>query len=141
MARRSKWRKRPAKKIFSSLASTRKRSSESRGWYSPHWHYDNDPESRAALNLISSDYFSRYEPGIFAPIHEALLRHGDHYMYLADLKSYLEADQNLCALYANRDEWARKAILNIAGSGKFSSDRTVAEYAADIWDAKPCAVP
>jgi glycogen phosphorylase len=114
---------------------------ESRDWYNPHWHYDNDPETRAALDLISSDYFSRYEPGIFAPIHDALLKHGDHYRHLADLKSYLEADQDLCALYANRDGWARKTVLNIAGSGKFSSDRTIAEYAADIWDAKPCAVP
>ena len=62
-------------------------------------------------------------------------------MHLADLKSYLDADQSLCELYGNADGWAHKAILNIAGSGKFSSDRTIAEYAADIWDAKPCAVP
>ena len=114
---------------------------DSRGWYSPHWHYDNDPETRAALDLISSDYFSRYEPGIFAPIHDALLRHGDHYMHLADLKSYLDADQNLCKLYADGRGWARKAILNIAGSGKFSSDRTIAQYATEIWNAKPCAIP
>src|SRR5207237_6757408 len=76
---------------------------DSRGWYSPHWHYDNEPESRAALDLISSNYFSRYEPGIFAPIHDALLAHGDHYMHLADLKSYLDADQSLCELYGNAD--------------------------------------
>jgi starch phosphorylase len=61
-------------------------------------------------------------------------------MHLADLKSYLEADQRLCALYANPDAWARKAILNIAGSGKFSSDRTIGEYAAEIWNVKPCPV-
>ena len=65
----------------------------SRGWYNPHWHYDNEPETRAALDLIFSDYFSRYEPGIFAPLRDALLTQGDHYMHLADLKSYLEADQ------------------------------------------------
>ncbi|TMK45204.1 MAG: glycogen/starch/alpha-glucan phosphorylase, partial [Alphaproteobacteria bacterium] len=114
---------------------------DSRGWYNPHWHYDNDPETRAALDLISSDYFSRYEPGIFTPIHDALLRHGDHYMHLADLKSYLDADQNLCNLYADGRGWARKAVLNIAGSGMFSSDRTIAQYATEIWNAKPCAVP
>jgi starch phosphorylase len=113
---------------------------DSRGWYSPHWHYHHDPETQAALDLIASDYFSRYEPGVFAPIHDALLAHGDHYMHLADLKSYLDADQRLCALYANRDGWARKAILNITGSGKFSSDRTIAQYAAEIWNAKPCPV-
>jgi glycogen phosphorylase len=114
---------------------------DSRGWYSPHWHYDNEPETRAALDLISSDYFSRYEPGIFAPVHDALLAHGDHYRHLADLKSYLDADRRLCELYTDGDQWARKAILNVAGSGKFSSDRTIAQYAAEIWNAKPCPVP
>jgi starch phosphorylase len=93
------------------------------------------------LDLISSDYFSRYEPGIFAPIHDALLAHGDHYMHLADLKSYLEADQRLCELYGDRGGWAHKAILNVASSGKFSSDRTISQYAAEIWNAKPCPVP
>ena len=114
---------------------------DSRGWYNPYWHYNYDPETRAALDLIASDYFSRYEPGVFAPIHDALLVHGDHYMHLADLKSYLDADQKLCELYADSDGWERKAILNIAASGKFSSDRTIAQYAAEIWDAKPCPVP
>jgi starch phosphorylase len=112
----------------------------SRGWYKPQWHYDNDPETRAALDLIFSDYFSRNEPGIFAPLREALLTHGDYYMHLADLKSYLEADQRLCDLYADSAGWSRKAILNVASSGKFSSDRTIAEYAADIWNAKACPV-
>jgi len=112
----------------------------SRGWYSPHWHYDHEPETRAALELIFSDHFSRYEPGVFAPLRDALLTHGDYYMHLADLKSYLEADQRLCDLYADPDAWARKAVLNVAGSGKFSSDRTIAEYAADIWKVGSCPV-
>jgi glycogen phosphorylase len=114
----------------------------SRGWYDPHWHYDNEPETRAALDMIFSDhYFSRYEPGIFAPIRDALLTHGDHYMHLADLKSYLEADRKLTELYVDGDAWVRKAILNVAASGKFSSDRTIAQYATEIWVAKPCPVP
>ena len=113
----------------------------SRGWYSPHWHYENEPETRAALDLIFSDHFSRNEPGVFAPLRDTLLTHGDHYMHLADLESYLNADQQLVELYADRDAWARKAILNVAGSGKFSSDRTIAEYAAQIWNAEPCPVP
>ncbi|HWY54968.1 MAG TPA: glycogen/starch/alpha-glucan family phosphorylase, partial [Terriglobales bacterium] len=113
----------------------------SRGWYNPHWHYEHEPETRQALDLIFSDYFSPYEPGVFEPLREMLLTHGDHYMHLADLKSYLEADERLSALYANPDEWARKAILNVAGSGKFSSDRTIAEYAADIWRIKACPIP
>jgi len=72
--------------------------------------------------------------------HDALLERGDYYMHLADLKSYLEADQRLRDLYADPNAWARKAILNVAGSGKFSSDRTIAEYAAEIWNVKPCPV-
>ena len=113
----------------------------SRGWYNPHWHYENEPETRAALDLISTDYFSQYEPGVFAPLLHALLSGGDHYMHLADLKSYLEADRQLCDLYADSDGWTRKAILNVASSGKFSSDRTIAEYAAGIWNVKPCPIP
>jgi glycogen phosphorylase len=113
----------------------------SRSWYSPYWHYNNEPETRAALDLISEDHFSQYERGAFAPLRDALLTHGDHYMHLADLTSYLDADRKLCDLYADSDGWARKAILNVAGSGKFSSDRTIAQYAAEIWNAKPCPVP
>jgi starch phosphorylase len=112
----------------------------SRGWYYPQWHYDNEPETRAALDLIFSDHFSRNEPGVFAPLREVLLTRGDYYMHLADLTSYLEADRRVAALYSDADGWARKAILNVAGSGKFSSDRTIAEYAADIWHVKPCPV-
>ena len=62
-------------------------------------------------------------------------------MHLADLTPYLEADKRLTELYADPDAWTRKAILNIAGSGKFSSDRTIAEYAGGIWGVKPCPVP
>jgi starch phosphorylase len=112
----------------------------SRGWYKPQWHYDNEPETRAALDLIFSDYFSRNEPGVFAPLRDALLTRGDYYIHLADLKSYLQADQQLCDLYADPAGWSRKAILNVASSGKFSSDRTIAEYATDIWNAKACPI-
>jgi glycogen phosphorylase len=114
---------------------------DSRAWYNPRWHYENEPETRAALDLIFSDHFSRNEPGVFEPLRETLLTGGDHYMHLADLPSYLEADKQLCELYGNPDSWARTAILNVAGSGKFSSDRTIKEYAADIWKAEPCPVP
>ena len=112
----------------------------SRDWYSPQWHYDNEPETRAALDLIFSDHFSRNEPGAFAPLRDALLTAGDHYMHLADLTSYLDADRRLEQLYTDPKGGACKAVLNVAASGKFSSDRTIAEYAAGIWDAKPCPV-
>jgi starch phosphorylase len=113
---------------------------ESRGWYDPHWHYQNEPETRAALDLIRGDHFSRNEPGVFAPIIDTLLTKGDHYMHLADLTSFVEAHEQLGRLYTTPDAWARKAILNVAASGKFSSDRTIAEYAADVWDVEPCPV-
>ena len=119
---------------------TAEQVANSRAWYRPQWHYDNDPETRAALDLIFADHFSRNEPGVFAPLRDALLTRGDYYMHLADLKSYLKADQRLGELYADSAGWSRKAILNVAGSGKFSSDRTIAEYATDIWTAKACPV-
>ena len=113
----------------------------SRGWYSPRWHYENEPETRAALDLIFSGHFNRNEPGAFEPLRETLLTHGDFYMHLADLKSYVEADQRLTELYADPNAWAQMAILNVASSGKFSSDRTIAQYAAEIWKVEPCPVP
>jgi starch phosphorylase len=112
----------------------------SRGWYNPLWHYENEPETRAALDLIFTDHFSRDEPGIFAPIRETLLDRGDFFMHLADLTSYAQAQQKLGELYADPDAWARKAIINVACSGKFSSDRTIAEYATGIWNVTPCPV-
>jgi starch phosphorylase len=108
--------------------------------YDPRWHYDNDGEIRAAIDLIAANGFSAAEPGVFSPIVDTLIRHGDHYLHLADLRSYADAHARLAASYAKRDEWWRKAIRNIAASGRFSSDRTIAEYAAEIWHAEPCRV-
>ena len=113
----------------------------SRAWYSPYWHYENEPETRSALDLIFSDHFSRNEPGIFAPLRDTLLTPGDHYMHLADLASFCQAHERLGALYADPGAWAHKAILNVASSGKFSSDRTIAEYASEIWKAEPYPIP
>ena len=100
-----------------------------------------DPETRAALDLIFSDHFSRNEPGIFTPLRDMLLTNGDFYMHLADLTSYVKVQEELGTLYADRNAWAHKAVLNVASSGKFSSDRTISEYAAGIWNVKPCPVP
>jgi glycogen phosphorylase len=111
-----------------------------RGYYNPEWHFQNDPEARAALELISSNHFSQNEPGCFSPIVDALLKDGDHYMHLADLQAYLQSDQQLVDSYAKRGDWLRKAILNVASSGKFSSDRTISEYASQIWEVKPCPI-
>ena len=112
-----------------------------RSWYNPYWHYEHEPETRAALDLIFSDHFSRGESGIFAPLRDTLLIAGDHYMHLADLSAYVGAQERVEQLYADRDAWSRRAILNVASSGKFSSDRSIAEYASEIWGARPCPVP
>jgi starch phosphorylase len=119
---------------------TAQQVAESQGWYRPYWHYQNEPETRAAIDLIFSNHFSRNEPGVFEALRETLLTRGDRYMHLADLKSYLSVDEKMVGLYGNQQDWARKAILNVAASGKFSSDRTISEYASEIWNLKPCPV-
>jgi starch phosphorylase len=111
----------------------------SRPWYNPYWHYEHEPETREALDLIFSDHFSRNEPGVFAPLRDTLLQ-TDHYMHLADLTSYCKTQDRVEALYAEPGAWAHKAILNVASSGKFSSDRTIAEYTSEIWKVEPCPV-
>ncbi|HEY2786090.1 MAG TPA: glycogen/starch/alpha-glucan phosphorylase [Fimbriiglobus sp.] len=111
-----------------------------RGWYNPHWHYENEPETKAALDLIFSNHFSPSEPGVFEPIRDTLLTKGDYYLHLADLTEYVKTQESVGATYRKHDQWATRAIHNIARSGKFSSDRTIQEYAGDIWDVEPCPV-
>jgi starch phosphorylase len=113
---------------------------ETRGWYSPWWHYNHDPETRAALDLISSGHFNPGESGVFNPIVDTLLAHGDFYLHLADLRAYSDAHDRLGRFYRDGAAWARAAILNVASSGKFSSDRTIAQYASEIWNVAPCPV-
>jgi len=111
-----------------------------RAWYDPNWHYENEPEVQAALDLIFSDHFNRDEPGVFSPIREMLLTHGDYYMHLADLSAYAEAQAVVGTCFRNPEIWTRRAIANVGCSGKFSSDRTIAEYASEIWKIEPVAV-
>jgi starch phosphorylase len=108
--------------------------------YNPHWHYANDAETRAALDLIAANHFSRGEPGLFEPIRGALLDGGDHYRHLADLTDYGRAHRELDACYADPETWFRKAVLNVAASGRFSSDRTIQQYADEIWNVQPAPV-
>jgi glycogen phosphorylase len=111
---------------------------ETRGWYNPHWHYENDPETRAALDLIASGHFNPEEPGVFNPILDVLIARGDFYLHLADLGDYSRTHARMGRFYRNPGAWDRAAIINVASSGKFSSDRTIAQYAAKIWDVTPC---
>jgi starch phosphorylase len=111
---------------------------QTRGWYSPHWHYEHEPDTRAAIDLIASGHFSPGEGSVFSPILDVLLTKGDFYLHLADLHAYGQAHAKLGQFYLNPEAWARAAVLNIASSGPFSSDRTIAQYAGEIWHVVPC---
>ena len=119
---------------------TAQQVADSAGWYDPNWHYTHEPETRAALDLIFSDHFSRHEPGVFGPIRDTLLTNGDRFRHLADLTDYARAHRELAGAVRRSRGLGRKAIINVACSGKFSSDRTITEYANEIWGLKPSPV-
>ncbi|MDP2879812.1 MAG: glycogen/starch/alpha-glucan phosphorylase, partial [Sulfuricella sp.] len=104
--------------------------------YNPWDYYHGNEELRQALDMIGSGYFSLDEPERFRPIIDALTTGGDQYLLLADYAAYIACQEKIDALYRDPGEWAHKAILNVAGMGKFSSDRTVREYAEKIWGFK-----
>ncbi len=108
-----------------------------RATYSPWDIYHTDPEIRAAIEAIRDNRFCPQEPSLFQSIVQSLLDFGDHYMLLGDLKSYIAAQERVNQLYRQPMAWARKALLNIARGGKFSSDRTIREYAEQIWKISP----
>ena len=101
--------------------------------YNPLEYYHQNTNIKRVVDAIGSDMFCPKDPGLFAPIHENILRKGDRYFHLADLSSYIQVQQNVSMDYLVQSTWARKAILNVARMGKFSSDRTITEYARDIW--------
>ncbi len=109
--------------------------------YNPWDIYNADDEIRRAVQMIERDFFSMMEPGIFRPITAALLEHGDYYMLLADLRDYILTQERVDAAYLDRDAWDRKAIINVARAGKFSSDRAIQQYASEIWRVEPCTIP
>ena len=116
---------------------TAQQVADSAGWYDPHWHYaQRTGDARRARPDLQSTTSAAMEPGVFAPIRDALLTHGDHYRHLADLTDYARAQREVAALYADPEAWARKAIINVACSGRFSSDRTIREYADEIWNLR-----
>ncbi|WP_175773437.1 glycogen/starch/alpha-glucan phosphorylase [Paraburkholderia phenazinium] len=106
------------------------------GGYQPRQIYEQNAELKQALDQIHSGYFSPDDRGRFQVIYDLLVNWGDHYLLLADYASYVAAQDQVDRLYQQPDEWTRKAILNVGGMGVFSSDRTIAEYADDIWQAK-----
>ena len=105
--------------------------------YNPVSFYENDPELRLAIDQIASGVFSNGDRGLFAPVVDSLLCRGDYFLVLADYRSYVDTQDKVDQLFGDTDEWTRKAILNTANMGKFSSDRAVLEYATEIWGVQP----
>jgi glycogen phosphorylase len=109
--------------------------------YNPWDLYEKDEELRAIIDWLGSDYFTPGEHGAFAQVHGSLMHGGDPYMVLADFRSYSDSHAKIDAAYRDQSKWARMAILNTARMGKFSSDRTIREYAKEIWKLTPARVP
>jgi starch phosphorylase len=108
--------------------------------YQPMRYYDNNPGLKAVLDAIAGGQFSAGEPGRYRALIDSLLWGGDHYLLLADYASYIEAQSRVDDLYRRPVEWCARAITNVAGMGVFSSDRTIREYARQIWHIEPDAI-
>ena len=104
--------------------------------YHPVQLYEGNPRLKAVLDAIGGGGFSPDEPGRYRGLVDALLWGGDHYLLLADYEAYLAAQARVDALYRQPEAWARKSVLNVAGMGAFSSDRTIGEYARTIWNVE-----
>ncbi|MDX1916339.1 MAG: glycogen/starch/alpha-glucan phosphorylase [Methylophilus sp.] len=104
--------------------------------YNPWDVYHSNPELKEVLDMVASGFFSVEEPNRYQAIFDTLLHKGDHYLLLADYASYIAKQEEVAKLYQSQEEWSRKAILNVARMAKFSSDRTIGEYANNIWNVK-----
>lgn len=107
--------------------------------YRPRDYYENIPELKRVIDMIQNNHFSLFEPGLFQPLVDELLN-VDYYCLLADYQSYIKTQAKVSALYKNKDEWYKKALINVARMSKFSSDRSIQEYADLIWDVKPVKI-
>jgi starch phosphorylase len=107
-----------------------------KGLYSPRAIYESDPKVKRILDCFIHDRFSPQEPGLFRWIFDELINRGDRFFHVADLPAYMAINESIDEEFLNRALWNRKAILNTARSAKFSSDRTIQEYAAEIWNLK-----
>jgi starch phosphorylase len=112
-----------------------------RSGYNPYEQYFNDENLRAIVDWIGSNYFTPHQPGALAPIKQSLLDGGDPYLVLKDFAAYVQAQEQVDQAYRDAGNWTRMAVLNMVRMGKFSSDRTIRQYAEEIWDLKPAPVP
>jgi len=108
-----------------------------RGSYDPWEFYNGDARLCSVVDAIASDRFCAAEPGLFRPLWDSLLNGGDPYFHLADFAAYVQIQEVIDGCYRDRDSWIEKAVLNVARMGKFSSDRTIAQYAQDVWQIEP----
>ncbi|MCW8966036.1 MAG: glycogen/starch/alpha-glucan family phosphorylase, partial [Candidatus Pacearchaeota archaeon] len=108
--------------------------------YNPWDFYHNNNELKKAIDMINSGYFAKTKVFLFRPIIETLLDLGDKYMLLADYKAYIECQEKVSKTYKNRKEWTKMSINNVAYMGKFSTDRTISEYAKEIWKVTPVKI-
>jgi len=106
--------------------------------YNPREYYEKNVRLKKVIDLISCGYFSTEFPALFQPIIDGLLN-SDQYFHLADFQAYYDCQQRVSQEYKNYDNWTKKSIINVANTGKFSTDRTIKEYAEDIWNIKPCS--
>ena len=107
------------------------------GSYDPWAYYHRSENVRRVMDAIASDRFCPGEPGIFRPIWQRLMEQGDEYFHLADFDSYEAIHTRASLDFVDEDAWARRAILNVARVGRFSSDRAIREYAREIWKISP----
>jgi starch phosphorylase len=107
--------------------------------YNPRNYYNSNKMLKRVIDMITSDFFNKNEPGIFKSIVDSLLGI-DYYCLLADYQSYVDEQDKVSKLYLNQEEWTKKAILNVARVGKFSSDRSIKEYAEKIWNVEPVKI-
>jgi starch phosphorylase len=105
--------------------------------YDPMSYYYANAELKQSLDMISSGYFCPDDAGRYQEVADTLLGYGDHFLLLADYASYVACQDKVSELYRNSGEWTKRSILNVAGMGKFSSDRTIREYAEKIWHVAP----
>ncbi len=106
--------------------------------YNPKSYLDSSDALKRVMDALNSDVFCKKEPRIFKPFYENLVLRNDHYLHLADFESYKNQQQTITSDYSKTDSWNVKSLLNIARTGRFSSDRTVREYAENIWHIQPC---
>ena len=107
--------------------------------YNPGHHYNTNPSLRQAIAQIASGYFSLNDPDLFRPLVDSLM-YRDEYLVFADYQAYVDCQEQVSQAYLDQENWTRMSILNVAHVGKFSSDRTIREYAAEIWNVKPVQV-